>query len=306
MNKKLKDYVSFTRKETIAIIVLLTVITLFIFLPDMLRKESQPLTVNPEIQQQLAQVLDSSAQQKTYSYNNFNDDNSEAINSNVVAGVMFKFDPNTLDEAGFKKLGLTDRNIKTLINYRSKGGRFRKPGDIKKIYGIAPAITEKLSQYVVIEGQQVAYNDGNSYNNYKPYEKKPAKIIDINEATVEDFMQLPGIGNAFANRILKYRSVKGGFAAVSDIAKTYGLPDSTYNLILPYLTLAKPHVEKININTASEYKLLQCPNMTKDMAAAIVVYRRQHGNYSTVAGIKNIIFINDDMYKKVEAGLSVE
>ena len=47
---------------------------------------------------------------------------------------LFTFNPNTLETEGWRKLGLSERQAKTIMNYRSKGGRFYKKEDLKKIY----------------------------------------------------------------------------------------------------------------------------------------------------------------------------
>jgi len=65
----------------------------------------------------------------------------------------FKFDPNELDAAGWKQLGIRDRTIQTILNYRSKGGRFRKPEDLRKIWGMLPADADRLIPYCSIEKQ---------------------------------------------------------------------------------------------------------------------------------------------------------
>ena len=65
-----------------------------------------------------------------------------------VAG--FPFDPNTLDEAGWRALGLEERRIRTLLNYRTHGGRFRKPEDLARIYGLSQAEVDRLVPWVRI------------------------------------------------------------------------------------------------------------------------------------------------------------
>ena len=48
----------------------------------------------------------------------------------------FYFDPNTLSKDGWQKLGIRDKTIKTIQNYLSKGGHFRKPEDLQRVYGL--------------------------------------------------------------------------------------------------------------------------------------------------------------------------
>jgi len=64
---------------------------------------------------------------------------------------QFAFDPNTLSGDSLMLLGLSGRTVRTLLNYRSKGGQFRKPEDLKKVYGLSAAQAEALIPYVSIE-----------------------------------------------------------------------------------------------------------------------------------------------------------
>ena len=64
------------------------------------------------------------------------------------------------------------------------------------------------------------------------------QLLDVNNATAADFERLPGIGPALAGRIVKFRAKLGRFPSVETLARTYGLPDSTFRLIRPCLTAA--------------------------------------------------------------------
>ena len=61
------------------------------------------------------------------------------------------------------------------------------------------------------------------------------KKTNINTATAEDWKAFPGIGDVIANRIVKFRTSMGGFKSVDQVGKTYGLSDSVFQLIKPYL-----------------------------------------------------------------------
>ena len=69
----------------------------------------------------------------------------------IIKGELFYFDPNTIIVSEWKRLGLKDKTIKTIENYRSKGGRFYKPEDLKRIYGLHNDEYERLKPYIKIE-----------------------------------------------------------------------------------------------------------------------------------------------------------
>ncbi|MEQ9264368.1 MAG: helix-hairpin-helix domain-containing protein [Balneolaceae bacterium] len=62
-------------------------------------------------------------------------------------------------------------------------------------------------------------------------------LISINSATAGDFEKLPGIGKAYAQRIIEYRQTNGDFASVDDLVKVRGIGKMTLEKIKPFITL---------------------------------------------------------------------
>lgn len=293
-----KDYFSFSKRERNAFIAVIILIGGFIFLPDFFSSRKAPAAVNDEIKKDIAAAVPSSKKQD-------DDENGDlqtpfAPPENTKPAELFTFDPNTLDEEGFIRLGLPGKTAKTIINYRDKGGKFRMPEDLRKIYSLKKEDADRIIPYARISSVQFYPGKYSPYKN-EPYKRKTytVKPIDINTATVEEWKSLPGIGEVLSARIVQYREKISGFSSVEQVAKTYGLKDSTFQLIKPYLQLAVPAVNKININTAYENELMECPAINTDIAKAIVIYRKQHGNFQSVEDLKKIVFISEEMFLKI-------
>ena len=231
----LKDYFTFTKGERISVFILLGMLLLITAGPCYYKQKFSEPTVDSTLQRQLDAVLgnipeDSSAVAKN---------EAQAVDTKTDAAQLFYFDPNTLDAEGFKKLGLRDKTINTLLNYRNKGGHFKTAEDIRKIYGLREDEANRLIPYVRIENDSQKNHDEIAYEQKDEKPKTEIKQVDINTATEEDFKALPGIGDVLSKRIIKFRSSIHGFKSVNDISKTYGLSDSTFQLILPYLTISE-------------------------------------------------------------------
>lgn len=61
--------------------------------------------------------------------------------------------------------------------------------------------------------------------------------VSINRATCEELMTLPGIGEAKASSIIKYREENGGFHTLEDLKKIQGIKDGVYGKIADYIML---------------------------------------------------------------------
>ncbi len=71
-------------------------------------------------------------------------------NEAVRLPVLFSFDPNDATYDDLLKLGLTERQAHTLMNYRSSGAHFRRPEDLLKVYGVDSATALRLIPYIII------------------------------------------------------------------------------------------------------------------------------------------------------------
>jgi competence ComEA-like helix-hairpin-helix protein len=321
----LKDYFNYTLKERTGIIILLAIIGMCFCVPFFYpyfihHKVYDHSQFDSDIAKLKLQHVDTSSK-KYYTkkfdednYNNYNEPSEKKYYTNTKAEV-FNFDPNTASTADWKRLGIRDKTIETIQKYLSKGGHFYKPEDISKIWGLHEDDIKRLLPYVTIESKKNDYakndytnNTGkqNNYTNAFSKEKKPDLIVEINSADTTAFIALPGIGSKLAQRIINFREKLGGFYSVEQVGQTFGLPDSTFQKIRQKLALHNASLKKLNINTASMDELKVHPYIRYNLANAIIQYRTQHGNFSSVNDIKNIMLVNDDLFSKVSPYLIAE
>lgn len=213
----------------------------------------------------------------------------------------FDFDPNTATAATFEQLGLATNTIRSIINYRSKGGQFWKKEDFKKIYTLPDSVYQHLAAHIkIVEAPKFVKKQA-----FKP---KSYYKIDINTAGLDDFQQFRGIGPSYAKRILKMKEGLGGFASVEQIGELYKLPDSTFQQMLPYLECKPITLQKININTASLEELKAHPYLRWFHAKAIVKYRETEGAWKSVELVQILSEFDDGKgtFEKVKPYLTVE
>ncbi len=61
--------------------------------------------------------------------------------------------------------------------------------------------------------------------------------LDINAATADELMTLPGIGEVLASRILEARTEKGSFGSTEELLEVSGIGEATYAEIQDYITV---------------------------------------------------------------------
>jgi len=320
----IKDYLTFTRKDRIGTLIIVGIILFTLFLPDILSKKARnhPTQIDTAwmaaVKKLEIKVPDSSVDyfqkkddENSYAYQ-YDRTKSNHYESNMAKGELFNFDPNTITESEWKKLGLGEKTIKTIQNYLGKGGHFYKQEDLQKIYGLHTDEYERLKPYIKIESNISKANDNFIVSKSKD-EIQPAKvyaarysIIDVNNADTTAFISLPGIGSKLAARIVTFRDKLGGFYSVEQIGETYGLPDTTFQKIKQWLKLDNPSIKKININTATVDELKDHPYIKFSIANPIVAYRNEHGLFSKVEDIKKVMAVTDEIYKKIMPYLTTE
>jgi competence protein ComEA len=306
----LKDYFSFSKRDRTGAIVLIILIVFIFLLPEFYPapKVSVDRDAVAEFQKQTAglKAVDKDSTEAVEIMSSSDYEKHATIHKKVQ---LFYFDPNTISADGWRKLGVNDRTIGTIRKYISKGGSFRKPRDLERIYGLRKEQYEQLAPFVRIIAQDDDSGRAQSNESLRGYKRLVPPIpmaLELNEADTSMLIALPGIGSKLASRIINFRDKLGGFYSVEQVADVYGLPDSTFQMVRVFLRCDSSQIEKLNVNTADEAVLKNHPYIKWNLARAIVNYRQQHGVYSSLDKLMQIDIISPDIFQKISPYLKAE
>ncbi len=187
---------------------------------------------------------------------------------------LFAFDPNTVSYNELIKLGLTERTAATFIKFRSKGFVFKEVSDLKKIYGLNERTFAAIEPYVVIKHQSNQNKTVDAKNN--TVARSNIKKIELNTADSIMLVELKGVGPAYAKRILKYRTLLGGFTKTEQIKEVYGMTNELFELICSQITINPNAISKFNINSVDFKTLNKHPYVSYEITKQIMNYRKQN------------------------------
>ena len=299
----LRDYFTFNRRERNGVFILLSIILILVlylsfsdyffskekidfskFEKEIIQFEAEQKRINDSVSQ--------IPQKYFIGSNKPEQDNIE----------RFNFNPNNLPEEDWKHLGLSERQIRVIKNYEAKGGKFRKKEDVKKMYCIAPELYFSLEPYIQIpENEKPAFEKYQlSTINHQPL------LVELNSADTVELKTLKGIGSAFSKRIIKFRDALGGFVKKEQLLEVYEFDKEKYDEISENVFVDVSLIKKTNINIVTVDELKKHPYIKYNLANFIVNYRKQHGNYKTVDGLKKLDLVNDSIFTKLVPYLTTE
>jgi competence protein ComEA len=340
MWETIRGYLTFTRKERYGVLFLLILISILFVAPYFFR----PSVGDPDpgsyekmkdgIQQAEIRMADSSGESDKhgrYQKGELDEpaDNSGGTNS-LSSPETFYFDPNRIKLNDWQRLGLSARVAQTIMHYREKGGRFYKAEDLKKVYLLHPADYERLFPWVrfALSTENIQPRSGyypksvypvkglknaDSFFRETPvhpdvgftWSAKRFEITDINGADSAGWSRLPGIGTKLASRIVHFREKLGGFYAVSQVGETFGLADSVFQKIKPFLRLTTITLNQIDLNTAAGEMLRSHPYIRWQTANGIINYRLQHGRFQSVDELLQLAQMDPQKFEKLKPYLVV-
>ena len=104
---------------------------------------------------------------------------------------------------------------------------------------------------------------------------EPGVIVELNSADTTILKKIPGIGSAFANRIVRYRDLLGGYYTVQQLAEVYGIDEERYAAFEPWFTVDESFIHKLPVNSLPQDSLSRHPYISYRQARAIVQIRTQ-------------------------------
>ena len=265
---------------------MLTAVICIVFLAGYLisawqRKEPSPddIAIQADAEQEYEEFIASLEEKEQPSERQYTTYKKKEENIPVI---LASFNPNTTDSITFRRLGLPAWMAKNILHYRAKGGKFRKPEDFKKVYGMTEEQYSALLPYIHIPPEDTVHHIPQLYiaQNVpmKNIKYEPGTILDLNRADTTELKKIPGIGSGIARLIVGYRQRLGGFYQIEQ------LKDINLNIqqLRAWFSVDPANVHRINLNRISVDRLRSHPYINFYQAKAIVEYRKKKGSLTSL------------------------
>jgi competence protein ComEA len=280
--------------ETNAFLILLPLILIVLFSEPIYRhwRSTQPVDFSKD-----ARELDSIIAQLQW-------DTPESLvtNKKLALARLFFFDPNTVSQEEFIKLGLSATISSRIVHFREKGGRFRKKTDLQKIYGMDTAWFYQVKEWIRIPEKAAKP----TFMSLTEKKHSLAERMDINKADSLQLVKVYGIGPALSRRIRTFRDKLGGFISMDQLNEVYGLDTAVVRQLRKRFFIEENfQPRKININTATRDELSH-PYIRWKEAQAILSFRLQHGRFTSLSQLNEIKILTKEWTEKVSPYLTVD
>ncbi|WP_339884485.1 helix-hairpin-helix domain-containing protein [Polaribacter vadi] len=222
---------------------------------------------------------------------------------------VYPFNPNYITDYKGEQLGMSLEEIDRLLAFRKTNKFINSKEEFQNITKVSDSLLNIISPYFkfpdwVVKQNQSSNSSRNSKESFteNSYKKKEVKIstTDINKATAEDFQSISGIGSAFSNRIIKYRSKLQGFSFDDQLYEVWGLDKEIADKVLSVFKIdEKPIIKKVNINTIEFKQLLKNPYVDYELCKKIFNYRDEVAELQNISELKHIEGFPVELYDRI-------
>lgn len=276
-----KDFLYFNRRERNGIIVLILIIIACSLAPklyDYLSPSRTPLCNKDEFAQEYAQWIE-------------HREDSLAKLKVVKSALSYKpFNPNDASLEELIACGVPRSVSQNIVNYRSKGGKYRKPADLLKLYAMSDSLFHSLAPYITIPQVENKTNDKKRDRVKTDFVKDASfvrsikfqhdTLIDLNTSDTTLLKMIPGIGSYTAQKIIRYRERLGGFTNTAQLLEIK--VDTTEFEKWFCVDTASLSLQQMDINHEEFKSLLRHPYFSYEQVKAIFNFKRKHGEIKSI------------------------
>lgn len=228
---------------------------------------------------------------------------------------IYPFNPNYITDYKGEQLGMSLEEIDRLLIFRKSNRFINSKKEFQNITKVSDSLLNTIAPYFkfpdwVTKRNQQKNTGGNatySKTDKSRFPKYKISTTNINKATAEDFKTINGIGSAFSERIIKYRSKLKGFSFDDQLYEIWGLEKEVADRVLSVFKIeTKPVIKKENVNTLEFKELLKNPYIDYKLCKMIFEYRDEVAELQDIAELKNIKDFPLELYGRIVLYLLAE
>jgi len=214
----------------------------------------------------------------------------------------FYFDPNTISESEIIRLGFSEKQAKSWINYRKAGATFSTAKSLQKLFFIDQIKYDELEPWIRMEKSILPQEEKATQSVHTRASKQ---AISINTCDSTELVSIRGIGAYTASKVIQYRTWLGGFTDTSQYREIHGLREAQIQTLQAHCQLDPGKLLFIFINQATEEELIKHPYI-RYKAKVIIRYRTQHGSFKQAEDLLATGVIDEPLLEKIRPYLKFE
>ena len=302
MNKRKRIYFVMTAEQWLGVVVLVVLVvgTLMVVKRFQPPKEDETVWVNDSTKSQFADYQEKQDSIRKAQWRKQRD---------TIAIRMEVFDPNTVDSSTLVHLGFKPWQAKNMVKYRAAGGRYRKPEDLKKLYGMTDSMFQALTPYIYIareEVDSVAVDSLRKDSLPRWEEENKDTILNLRTADTVELKMIHGIGSYRARQIVRYREQLGGFVSVEQVLEAKGMENVDADSLLAHFWIDSVKIEAMNVNSVGVQRLSRHPYLRFEQAQAIYELRRKKIRLDSIQQLQQIECISAETLEKIAPYLNFD
>ena len=267
----MKNSFQFNRSQKAAVITLAIIIFVLIYLLNRTTHQFIPDILVPD---------DESAKYDTLQLHN--EEDTLIGFSNKKAFKINYFDPNYTTAKDWQKMGFSSKQAQSIIKYKHAINGFKNKADLEACYVISTQKFKEIKPFILFRSKtEIAEKSDSS-----KVEKKLI-LLELNKASKKELVEVSGIGDVLANRILSYRASVGGFHDMLQLKEVYGLSDENFERMKSELCIDTNEIVKIDVQHANFNQLHKHPYINWNMAKKIMLWSASHAETNLIQFLEN-------------------
>ena len=239
----------------------------------------------------------------------------EESNSSINWSLQGAFNPNNATDQDWLSRGLSEKQVRSINKYCSKGARFYSLEDLKKVYVLSDEwvdffaddfvfpIPERKEQSKPRQKEDRLERDETIID--KAFEREQQRV-NINIADTTALMEIRGIGSYYANKLVNYRNALGGFHDMTQFKELYNIREETLLILENSTFIDRNQLQCLPINSASAEELAQHPYLSRNQSKALVAFRTEHGAFQVEQDLLKCVVISEELLEKIRPYLCLK
>lgn len=218
---------------------------------------------------------------------------------------IYPFNPNFITDYRGYTLGMTTEEVDRLRRFRESDNWINSASDFKRVTKVSDSLLAVISPYFKFPDWVTNPKPKRTFTQKRKWKTSEEKN-GLNTITFDSLMQLEGMDEDAAQKIVAHHKKVGGYLVDQQIYDVYGVATKLKREVLNHYTVKqKPTVVLMDVNTASASDLSTIPLLNFDMAKEIVDYRILREGINNIEVLKNLDGMTDYKFERIRLYLKV-